>query len=310
MILLCGIPSEPPLDMVATELTRLRAPFVVFNQRHVAAATMTLIQDDEGPAGTLHLGTEEVRLGDVRGVYTRLMNPAFLPELARVPADGPERFHAARVHDLLVRWCEVAPARVVNRIAAGGSNASKPYQAALIMEAGLRVPDTLVTNDPAAAEAFVERHGRVVYKSASGARSIVQELSHEDRARLADVAACPTLLQRLVVGTNVRVHVVGDAVFATRIESDAIDYRYAGRTTGVPATLTATQLDDDTAARCVALTRRLGLAFSGIDLMVTDDGETFCLEANPCPGFSYFESHTGQPIAQTLAAYLSDSLRS
>jgi hypothetical protein len=36
MILLCGIPSETPLAMVAQQLTGLGAPFVMFNQRRFA----------------------------------------------------------------------------------------------------------------------------------------------------------------------------------------------------------------------------------------------------------------------------------
>jgi hypothetical protein len=28
------------------------------------------------------------------------------------------------------------------------------------------------------------------------------------------------------------------------------------------------------------------------------------LEANPCPAYSYYEAHTGQPIARAVARYL------
>ena len=52
----------------------------------------------------------------------------------------------------------------------------KPYQALVISGTGLRVPPTLVTSDPAAARAFHAEHGEVIYKSASGIRSIVRRL--------------------------------------------------------------------------------------------------------------------------------------
>ena len=61
-----------------------------------------------------------------------------------------------------------------------------------------------------------------------------------------------------------RVHVVDQEAYATEIISDTLDYRYARRSGGA-AELRATRLSSDTAQRCVALTRGLGLAFAGID---------------------------------------------
>ena len=65
-----------------------------------------------------------------------------------------------------------------------GSNASKPYQAQLIRAHGFAVPETLITNDPEEVRAFQRQHPRVIYKSISGVRSIVQTLAEEDLARL------------------------------------------------------------------------------------------------------------------------------
>ena len=56
--------------------------------------------------------------------------------------------------------------------------------------------------------------------------------------------------------------------------------------------------------RCISLAGAFGLEFAGIDLKVTGDGEVYCLEVNPSPAFSYYELHTGQPIAQAVAEYL------
>jgi glutathione synthase/RimK-type ligase-like ATP-grasp enzyme len=101
----------------------------------------------------------------------------------------------------------------------------------------------------------------------------------------------------------VRVHVVGGEAFATRIDSDVTDYRYATRMGG-EARLSAVELPDATAERCVALAAGLGLEFVGIDLKITPDGEAYCFEVNPCPAFSYYEANTGQPIARAVARRL------
>jgi glutathione synthase/RimK-type ligase-like ATP-grasp enzyme len=106
-----------------------------------------------------------------------------------------------------------------------------------------------------------------------------------------------------VEGTNVRVHTVGTQIFATVIHTSATDYRYAARQ-GSEVELQKFTLPDALAQRCLGLSRALGLAFAGIDLKLTPRGEVYCFEVNPSPAFSYYEAHTGQPIARAVAHYL------
>jgi glutathione synthase/RimK-type ligase-like ATP-grasp enzyme len=185
-----------------------------------------------------------------------------------------------------------------------GSNLSKPFQAQLIRRFGFEVPETLITNDPELVKAFRARHQRIIYKSISGVRSIVQTFNDADMDRLESIRWCPTQFQAFVDGTNVRVHTVGQKVFATAISTDATDYRYAHRQGGKRAELRAVELSDHLAEMCVKLSAGLGLAFAGIDLKVTQDNRVYCFEVNPNPAFSYYEANTGQPIAQAIAAYL------
>lgn len=231
------------------------------------------------------------------------MDDRSLPELDGEPPESPRRQQSRRLHDTLVHWFEVAPGRVVNRHEPMASNGSKPCQAQLIMRHGLRTPETLITNEPAEVLAFRSRHGRIVYKSISGVRSIVQELTDDDLPRLDLIQACPTQFQAFVPGRNVRVHTVGGRVFAIAIDTDTTDYRYAARD-GDAAELSAIELPPALAQRCLDLAADLGLAFAGIDLKITPDWEVYCLEVNPSPAYSYYQSHTGQPIAAAVADYL------
>lgn len=303
MILLCGIPSESPLAMVASALDALGADYRMVNQRNVAAFDLAWAIDAGAVGGALRLDRETFRLDEISAAYVRLMDDRLLPELAGEADGSPARRHARGFHDALLRWIEVAPGRIVNRAEPQGSNGSKPYQAQLIMQYGLRVPDTLVTNDPEAVRAFQREHGTLIYKSISGVRSIVHALGDGDMARLDLIRWCPVQFQALVPGTDVRVHVVDREVHATEIVSDTLDYRYARRSGG-SVELRATELGADAAEKCVALARGLGLAFAGIDLKITPQGEVFCFEVNPCPAFSFYEANTGQPIARALARHL------
>lgn len=306
MILLAGIPSEPPLAMLRARLDEIGAPVVVFNQRDVAATRLCWSTADGRLDGQLWLGGTVHALGEFTAIYARLMDDRLLPELEGEPPDSPARRQSRRLHELLVEWVDVAPGRVVNRFRLMGSNGSKPYQAQLIRRAGLRVPETLITNHPERLAAFRRRHARIVFKSISGIRSIVTELDagealDEDRAEA--LRACPVQFQAYVPGFDVRAHVIGDEVIATRVDSAGTDYRYAARD-GLETTLRPWQLDPRLEAACVALSSALGLPFTGIDLRIAPDGEVYCFEVNPSPAYSYYEANAGQPISMTLARYL------
>jgi hypothetical protein len=304
MILLAGITSEHALSRVAAELDRLELPYAWFDQRKAASTSCSYRLDGGGLRGTLRIGSKTLRLEDVAGVYTRLMDDRYLPELKGLPADAPERVACRGLHDVFSDWMALTDCRVTNKTEAMTSNGSKPYQAQLIREVGFGVPETLITNEPDLVRDFLATHGRVIYKSISGTRSIVQELDDAALARLDDIRWCPVQFQAYVEGVDVRVHVIGREVFATRVASAATDYRYAGVRDGVPARLEATRLSDAVEQRCVDLTARLGLRFSGIDLRITPDDEVVCFEVNPCPAYSYYEGHTGQPIARAVAHHL------
>ncbi len=305
MILLCGIPTESPIALVRKALDSNSTPYVVLNQRKFAQMKMSLEIAGGRMSGKLQLNGDSYSVDDFTAVFSRLMDFNHLPELKDSATDSPEMNHCRNLCDTLMRWAELSPGRVVNRVAPMASNFSKPYQAQLIKQYGFEVPETLITNDPDRVRAFRARHGRVIYKSISGVRSIVQTLSDEDMTHIDDIRWCPTQFQAFVEGTNVRVHTVGDKVFATAISTDATDYRYAHRQSGDYAELREVDVADDLAEMCVKLAAGLGLAFAGIDLKVTPDQRVYCFEVNPSPAFSYYESQTGQPISRAVAEYLS-----
>ena len=303
MILLCGIPSEVPLRMVADRLDDLDVPYVWFNQRRAADYELDWEIVAGAVRGEFRDGSTRHRLEDFVGVYVRLMDDRILPELTGEPDNSPARQRCRALHDALFTWYEVAPARVVNRAEPQGSNGSKPYQAQLIARHGFWVPETLITNDPELVREFRRQHGEVIYKSISGARSIVHPLTDADADRLDDIRWCPVQFQAFVPGTNVRVHTIGGAAFATAVTTDVIDYRYAAHQGG-RTTLTEVELSDELIKGCLDLSADLRLPFAGIDLKLAPDGRVFCFEVNPSPAYSYYEANTGQPISLAVARYL------
>ena len=293
-VLLWGSPLDLPIAAVCTALSRLGTPMFLVDQTR-AGETSIDIEVDGALGGWVQVGDQRCALDQIRSAYAR-------PQDAGRHSDtDPATLHAAAVDEALACWLELTPALAVNRLSAMGSNSSKPYQAALIAQAGFAVPDTLVTNDPDALRSFWQRHASIVYKSCSGVRSIVSRLAADDADRLARLATCPTQFQAYVPGTDYRVHVIGDEIHGHAIDSDADDYRYAG-SAGVR--LRPWRVPDELRPRLRALAASLGLVMAGIDLRRSAQGEWICFEVNPSPGFTYYDAEDDEPIARATARLL------
>jgi len=302
MILLWGLPVDDPLRCVEEALRRAGAQVAFLDQRAVLDTEIELVVDAD-VGGRLRVGDQWIDLGAVTAAYLRPYDTRRVPAVAQAGAGSREEGYAFAVEDLLISWADATPALVLNRPAAMATNTSKPYQAALIRDCGFPVPETLITTDPEAVREFRDRHGEIIYKSISSTRSVVSRVGPEQMSRLDDLHWCPTQFQEHVPGIDHRVHVIGEEVLACEILSDADDFRYASPQEGATE-MRARELPADCVARCRALAAHLELPFAGIDLRLTPDGEWYCFEVNPSPGFTFFQDATGQRIDEAVARFL------
>lgn len=302
-VLLWGLSTERPLAAVREELARLGAPVSIVDQ-HRVLDTEVRLGVGRGLHGAVRVRDRWVDLDAVSAVYLRPYDTRSVRAVAREGPDSAAWRHALGVEHALSCWSELTPALVVNRLEAMAANNSKPYQLEQLRGLGFAVPETLLTTDPQAARDFWERHGEVIYKSVSGTRSVVSRLRPEHTERLKDVSFCPTQFQRYVPGTDHRVHVVGDEVFACEVLSEADDYRYPGCH---EVEIRACHLPRDVEDRCRLASAALDLPVAGVDLRLTPEGEWYCFEVNPSPAFNYYEGRTGQPIGKAIARLLAEA---
>jgi glutathione synthase/RimK-type ligase-like ATP-grasp enzyme len=306
MILVCGIPSESPVQGVIAAAGCTGVHCEVVNQRQAAFHGLDLQMSDHGLRGSIALACGTVPLASIRGVYVRLMDYESLPEcraLGRQTGSSDRHRRAVAFHAGLHDWLDIAKCRVLNRPKHMASNMSKPFQSQFIRQCSFRIPRTIITNDPDAVRSFKRCCGRVIYKSTSSIRSIVRELTRASMRELDRVEHLPTQFQEYIPGTNLRIHVVGDRFFATEIRCEAVDYRYAGRENS-DVQMRPVTLPGRFREACLALCKCLGLPLAGIDFKRTDQGEYYCLEVNPSPAYNFYQDHTGQPIAEAIVDYL------
>jgi glutathione synthase/RimK-type ligase-like ATP-grasp enzyme len=272
---------------------------VLVDQRRYAAVRGATSVRGGAMHGWFEIDGTHLDLDEISGYYVRPYPPV------EQEAGWVAPNQVAALDALLLALAEHAPSHiaVVNRPSAMAGNDSKPSQTATIAAGWFAVPPTVVTNDRTVAQSFWDEHADVVYKSTSGVRSIAARLTPAHRARFDRLSTCPTQFQAYVPGVDHRVHVVGDEVFTVRIETRAVDYRYAARESEA-RTMAAAVLPADVAQRCIDLSRHLGLRLTGIDLRRTPAGEWYCFEVNTSPAFSWFADHTGLPIAEAVTSLL------
>lgn len=306
MILITGIPSEPPVELVTQAAENAGIPYLMFNQRNVHLYELSIKYQRNKFSGVLQINEKEYNLERLTGIYIRMMDNYFLPEMRNKVFNYIGESAANKsiaIHKQLLDWMEIASCRILNRPWNMISNLSKPYQTQLIAAAGFRIPPTCITSDPDAVIEFQKKHKKLIFKSISSMRSIVKELDTSSLKILQRIKYLPAQFQEKLTGENIRVHVVGDVLFATQIESTVIDYRYAGRE-NKECNLVPFELPKPIVKRCFEVSKKLNLPLCGIDLFRTKNDEYYCFEVNPSPGYSYYQQSTGQDIATAIVKWL------
>ncbi len=203
-------------------------------------------------------------------------------------ADGgrPEsRARAGRWYQAVLSWAlahgEVA---FLNR-AYGARQATKPHVLHSARRLGLAVPETLVTSDPGAFGP-AEAAARWVAKPVNGGehtRPLDEALADEAWRRRC--SAEPVIVQRRLVGPELRIYRVGERWFAFALRSAALDYRTDPKVevASVPAPAALT-------APLGRLMDGLGLDFGAADFKACPEtGRPLFLEVNSAPMFAGFD---------------------
>lgn len=291
MILILGPTTDSILTFFLRFLKQRGYPYLFLDQEEMLRSWS--LSGNEKGGWTLHYKGKKYPIESFSGIYMRLSG-----------VSDKHPIHFKKAQQWLVQFLDLVPIPVVNRPQAMGSNYSKPYQLQIIKQF-LPTPRSLVSNNPEKIEAFCRQYPECIFKSVSSERSIVQPLALFWKERQKYLETSPILVQPKLKGPNVRVHVIGEQTFALRIESESIDYRYAKKY-GKKCFTQEVLLSKDLHQRCVALAKELGLSFAGIDLIYDGPESLYCLEANPSPGYVFFEDDENMRITNALANYLMD----
>ncbi|MFD9562155.1 MvdC/MvdD family ATP grasp protein [Streptomyces sp. NPDC059994] len=235
--------------------------------------------DDRGLAGQIRTATRIAELDQVRAVYWRRPQPYAAPE---------------GVPDQQARWCveearyglggilaSLPGAHYVNHPWRNRDAEYKPAQLAMAAGCGFDVPPTLLTNDLAAARAFVHEHERVVYKPLRSTdyhnehgQALTVWVDEVNPEALHDgIAATMHLFQRRISSVaDLRITAVGEQVFTVRIDgSPGVDWRRHYDALSYTLIDTPPEL----AERVRAYLDAFGLVFGAFDFGLDVDGRAW-----------------------------------
>jgi glutathione synthase/RimK-type ligase-like ATP-grasp enzyme len=219
-------------------------------------------------------------------------------------------FAANEAYEALSGLWQCMDAQWVNDPARDMVAQRKAYQLKVAQEVGLRIPATMITNDPMEARKFVDARGYrdVAYKSFASTEQEWREtrlLRQEEMELLDHVQHAPVIFQHYVEARyDLRITAVGERLFPAAIHSQQTAYKVDSRIDIGSAKVEAVEIPDEIEEKLLELKRRLGLVFGAIDMRLTPQGDYVFLEINPAGQFMYIEVATRQPMAAAMASEL------
>ena len=307
------------IDLVSQALARRGVRPIRFNtDLFPSSIKLAARAGDERAAQLFTEAGEEISAAEVRAVWARkLWSP-------RMASDLDERYRSMCVAESIAALegflDALHDARWVNDLQHQRAAENKQRQLRLAARAGLRVPRTLVTNDPAAARQFFEEtEGQTVAKllrpltvSMDGDEPFVytSRVRDEDLSGAETLRHSPMVFQELIQkACELRVAWVAGETFAGALDASGTsrgqtDWR---RVAPEECRWQKAQVPTEVASGLNTLMTELGLVFGAVDLICTPSGEYVFLEVNPGGEWGMLERDLGLPISEAIAEALLDT---
>jgi len=305
-VMILGAPEEAHAAYILSKVQKRGQNAFFFDTRRFPSQIKLNVLAGHALGSTQSLGFLEdaqaklrIPLEDIHAVYWRYHYGI------QTPPDITDNFLAGMAHreieSAMGSFFRMLNCRWLNPPEAIAMHVFKPYQSHVMRQLGLRVPKTLISNDPGGVQDFYHQlSGQVIYKPVRGGAH-TQQLNSDDlsKERLAELSQAPVQFQEMIEGVDIRVYLIGEEAFAAEIRSSTLDFR------GDPnAAIVPVELPEDIRQRCRQAADALMLGYSGIDIRRSPEGEYVFLECNPCPMFMHFETVTGYPISDRLVDLL------
>ena len=309
-ILLIGPREEddPCVALVAAALRRLGAEPWILSTEDFPGRLLLSFAAEGAPSGSFN----GVDLTTIQAVWVRHMEAGEALPAELDPTHREICIHQAQA--ALWSMLDCLDVFVVDPPVFLLGSPRKPGMQRLAQRYGLRVPRSLVSNDPAAVAAFsslcpggmivklIESGGVMIREDGKNRSFPTMELAPGEP--LPGLELAPMLFQeKILKRRELRLTVVGPKVFSAAVEpGEVLDWRTDAAI--VQSFRAFDGLPKAVEAAVLGMMDELGLDFGTVDLIETPEGDFVFLEINSISFFDHVQRYAGLPIAEAVAELL------
>lgn len=311
MILVITSANDRTADRVVAEVQRRGATAHRFDFSEFPAnlSMSARLDNRSGWSGTIETTSTTVNLADIQSIYYRRPTDFSFPEdvavddLTFAKAEARRAF-GGLLFSMPVRWVN-HPSRVADA-------EFKPYQLDIARKCGLKIPPTLLTDDPSRARDFCDSRTAVVYKPLSAANIVAGDSValiftsrvNADEVDNPDVAVTMNMFQEWIPKSyDVRLTVFGSRMFGVAIYADTADSYLDWRIDYTSLRYECVEIPTSVSTGVSAYLKRFGLLYGAFDFAVAGE-DWYFLECNANGQYGWIEAETGLPMTGALAELL------
>jgi len=322
MILIVSSREDYTADFVVLQLTKMKIPFIRFNTEDFPSLSESSIRITTGKSPVLDWSLtvrgRRIELNQVSGIWYRRPRRPSLSQFSLGLDDG--KWAQSECEALLRSLWETSDGVMVSTPSAIRRAEEKPLQLQIAAEAGMTIPESLISNDPELLKDAIIQGGSWIskplwsgsYPDQNGDLAIWCEDIDPTliTADPEELRVAPFILQRKVdKAFDSRVVMFGDVGFAFSIRQKGSAELLTDWRAAEPSSLfyEGYPLPSDLQDQCSHVLAKLNLKFGAFDFAVLPNGEHIFLEVNPNGQWAWLEIATGVELSQALIQLLNQN---
>jgi glutathione synthase/RimK-type ligase-like ATP-grasp enzyme len=305
-------------DAVVEELTGREVPVFRFHPADFPHACSVSLEIEDGRVrGELRSHGDRVSFDQICGAWYRRSGNLYETRLS-MTSERLDNYVKTQAQATVSALCSTLDTLWVSHPLTLRRGEVKALQLVAASRAGLKIPHTLISNDPERAAPFVAALGDVdcaikpllavgVTDDRGGFRMPLTAMLPRGHS-LESVALAPTILQPYVdKAFELRCVVIGEEIFAAKMDTQADEKSRVDSRGGDPDH-EIFELPDEVKSSLRRLMDFFGLNFASLDMIVTPDGEFVFLELNPNGQWLWLELALGLPLVAAMADLLTSGV--
>lgn len=312
LILLVGRLTDPHIKGIQNELNSMREEYLLIDS--LSTTDSIIVDNKKGNfSGVLQINGKRIDLETIKSVWNS--NALQIINEKNLLDQSKEFVEKEWTEGIMSLWNTVK-GKWVNHPLAISSISNRVKQLQIATKIGLKIPKTLVTNNPEEMnEFFTECKGEMIAKTLassqglpSGKMIFTHKLSKKDILHSGNLKYAPVMFQEYVSKkTEFRVTVIGDHIHSAEIQSQRSpktqhDWRNYDDFSKTP--YTESKLPEEISKKLLKTMREFNLNFGACDLIRTPEDEFVFLEINPNGRWWWIQELTNMPIAKNVAKFL------